>query len=251
MINQPAEEPQKGMYLPDAVALYDTCPAPNYKNTIKFIRKSTVDIGSAFDVGCGTGSIIKMLRADGWDAHGCDISEPMVMAARKKNPAANIRLQSAIDFSAGKKVNLITCTFDVLNHLDDKSMIRDFFARAFSQLQPGGLLIFDSLSPSDINNNWDRYVEVDSWDDLYLIRKGKKVAPGKGILTYEFFKKVGYNHWFKSTEIHTLIAPSFSWIDTTLRKIGFHMTKALDATDLAKPDSDTVRWIFSAVKPLE
>ena len=237
------------MYQNDAVFLYDTCPAPNYQNIVNFIRMSCSKIGSSFDVGCGTGSLVKILRSEGWDSHGCDISEPMVKAAREKNPSSRIEIQSATDFEASSKVNLITCTFDVLNHLENKTKVRTFFKRSFSKLQQGGILIFDSLAPDDINNNWNGYVEVDSWEDLFLIRRGKKISFGKGILTYDFFKKIEKNHWSKSTEVHTLIAPSRSWIEHTLLSLGFNKVRALDATCLKKPNKKTVRYIFSAQKP--
>lgn len=237
------------LYLDDAVSLYDICPAPNYQNVLSFIRISCSKIGSSFDVGCGTGSLVKILRSEGWDSHGCDISEPMVKAARKKNPSARIGIQSATDFKTNSKVNLITCTFDVLNHLESKEKIKAFFKRSFSELQQGGILIFDSLAPDDINNNWNGYVEVDSWEDLFLIRRGKKLGNGKGTLTYDFFKKIEKNYWSKSTEVHTLIAPSRLWIEDTLLNYGFNKIRALDATSLKRPDKKTVRFIFSAQKP--
>jgi 2-polyprenyl-3-methyl-5-hydroxy-6-metoxy-1,4-benzoquinol methylase len=237
------------IYQNDAVSLYDTCPAPNYQNIVNFIRMSCSKIGSSFDVGCGTGSLVKILRSEGWDSHGCDTSEPMVKAAREKNPSARIEIQSATDFEVNSKVNLITCTFDVLNHLENKKKISTFFKRSFSKLQHGGILIFDSLAPDDINNNWNGYVEVDSWEDLFLIRRGKKISFGKGVLTYDFFKKIEKNHWSKSTEIHTLIAPSRSWIEHTLLSLGFNKVRALDATFLKKPNKKTVRYVFSAQKP--
>jgi SAM-dependent methyltransferase len=237
------------MYLNDAVSLYDTCPAPDYQNVLDFIRMSCPKIGSSFDVGCGTGSLVKLLRSEGWDSHGCDISEAMVKAARKKNPSARIEIQSATDFEANSKVSLITCTFDVLNHLENKEKVKDFFKRSFSELQHGGILIFDSLAPDDINNNWNGYVEVDSWENLFLIRRGKRLSNGKGILTYDFFKKIGKSYWSKSTEDHTLIAPARSWIEDTLLSVGFNKIKALDATFLKRPNKKTVRYIFSAQKP--
>ena len=249
MNNVSAEQGREGMYLNDAVSLYDTCPAPNYHNVIKFIRMSYSIIGSSFDVGCGTGTLIKILRSEGWDSHGCDISEPMVKAAREKNPSAKIKIQSATEFETDSKVNLITCTFDVLNHLENNTKIKAFFKRSFSELQPGGVLVFDSLAPDDINNNWNRYVEVDSWEDLFLIRRGKKISNGKGILTYDFFKKIEKSYWGKTTEVHTLIAPSLAWIKNTLFSIGFNKIRALDATFLARPNKNTVRYIFSAQKP--
>jgi hypothetical protein len=173
----------------------------------------------------------------------------MVKAARKKNPSARIEIQSATDFKANSKVDLITCTFDVLNHLENKEKIKTFFKRSFFELQQGGFLIFDSLAPDDINNNWNGYVEVDSWEDLFLIRRGKKLSNGKGILTDDFFKKIETNCWSKSTEVHTLIAPSRSWIEDTLLSLGFNMIRTLDATFLKRPNKNTVRFIFAAQKP--
>lgn len=237
------------MYQSDAASLYDTCPAPNYQNIVNFIRMSCSKIGSSFDVGCGTGSLVNILRSEGWDSHGCDISEPMVKAAREKNPSSRIKIQSATNFEVNSKVDLITCTFDVVNHLENKTKIKTFFKRSFSELQQGGILIFDSLAPDDINNNWNGYVEVDCWEDIFLIRRGKKLGFGKGVLTYDFFRKTEKNYWSRSTEIHTLIAPPRSWIEDTLLSLGFNQVRALDATFLQRPNKRTVRYIFSAQKP--
>ncbi|MCH7808828.1 MAG: methyltransferase domain-containing protein, partial [Planctomycetes bacterium] len=49
----------------------ELCPDENFKH---------------LDVGCGTGSLVKLLREQGWRSYGGDLSYAMVSAARKDPP---------------------------------------------------------------------------------------------------------------------------------------------------------------------
>jgi SAM-dependent methyltransferase len=97
-------------------------------------------LGRALDIGCGQGELVRLLRADGYDADGIDISPEQVALAR----AAGLDTVRQGDFRAGLRdrageLGVVTAT-DVLEHLDKNEILATFeeIARA---LVPGGAFV--------------------------------------------------------------------------------------------------------------
>ena len=237
------------MYMSDAVRIYDKCPAPDFKQVLRFINNISLIPGYAYDVGCGTGSLIYYLSKQGWLCAGCDLSPDMVLAARYKNPGCEIEQATVANFKVQQPVKLITCTFDVLNHLSSLTAVNKFFKKSFLSLQLGGILIFDSVTPQDIKCNWPGYIEVDEIDGILLVRTGKSLGPRTGVLKYEYFVQNKNKLWRRFTEIHTLRALPLDWMRDALSSIGFTKIKIVDASSLKPPTEKSVRWLVSACKP--
>ena len=237
------------MFGNDAVSIYDRCPSPKFEQVLKFIRYRSPRAGKLFDVGCGTGSLIALLNQRGWRCAGCDPSAAMVRAARTKNPTAAISNASASNFQVESPVDLVTCTFDVVNHFPSLRVVSTFFRRARAALRPSGLLIFDTVTPADINVNWIGYIEVDRVGDTYMVRTGRRTGDGRGTLTYEIFRRVRGDNWRKSVEVHTLRALDREWMLASLRASGFVNIQVVDAMTLGRATPRTVRWLIAARVP--
>jgi SAM-dependent methyltransferase len=242
------ELPDTELYQKTAVKIYDRFPSPDFDPVLNFIVKMHPDVGRSFDVGCGTGTLIKLLRHIGWDAEGCDPSQDMLTYARDKLNIHNLSKSDASDFDIINKVDLITSTFDVLNHLQSLNDVEKFFIRSFNKLAPNGTLIFDTVTPNDIKHNWPRYAHVENMDDTYIVIRGKTIKERVGRLYYDFFVKETSGLYSKHSEIHTLHALPLQWTKNCLRKIGYKDITYVDAMDLSKPTRKTVRWLFSARK---
>jgi SAM-dependent methyltransferase len=237
------------IYLEDAALLYDNCAKPDFNQIVQFIHRENPNRGWAFDVGCGTGSLIERLVNLGWKCSGCDPAPAMIRIARQKNRGSKIHLSSATNFYTDRHIELITCTSDVVNHLPSHLAVKAFFQRAFDSLRPGGMLVFDSLTPGDINLNWQDYEEVNRFDNAYLIRSGRRNRLGTGVLHYEFFTRLQGDTWRQSIEIHHLRAWSRAWLESALHRIGFIRLRIVDSSTLDRPDSSCVRWLIAAHKP--
>lgn len=104
---------------------------------------------SHLDLGCGDGSLSIHLKArfPGVRTRGVDLSEPMIELARRNASEAGV----AIDFCVGDMVHyvddefydLVTCTYDAVNHLESFDDWLLFFESARNRLADGGLFIFD------------------------------------------------------------------------------------------------------------
>ncbi|HXM63304.1 MAG TPA: class I SAM-dependent methyltransferase [Terriglobales bacterium] len=98
------------------------------------------------DVGCSTGTLVRMLIADGYDAYGIDISEDLVSKARE---LANSTFRQDLSgrFSAGNflRHDFGDRTFDfihsndVLEHIHWDEAI-DFLSKCHRLMRPGGVL---------------------------------------------------------------------------------------------------------------
>lgn len=237
------------MFGEDAVSIYDRCPSPVFDRLLEFIHARAPSAGRLIDVGCGTGSLIALLARRGWKCAGCDPSAAMVLAAKAKNRSATITAAGADDFPIEFPVDLVTCTFDVVNHFHTLRLVGTFFRRARRALRPGGLLVFDTLTPGDINRNWMGYIEVDRVGDTYMVRSGARTGDGKGTLTYEIFRRVHGDDWRRSVEVHALRAFDRVWMLDALRASGFVNIEVVDAMTLRRATARTVRWLVAARAP--
>lgn len=238
-----------GMFGGSAVAMYDRCPGPDHGQVLAFIEREAPGVGAAFDIGCGTGSLMAMLSDRGWRVAGCDPSRAMVEAAKLKNPGRPITCASAANFAPPEAPDLITATFDVVNHLPSRVAIAALLRRARRALRPGGTLVFDTLTPDDIDRNWRGYIEVDRLPQTIMIRSGTRLGPDRGALTYEFFQRHAGGRWTLDVERHELRTASREWYSAKLAAAGFHRLRFVDASTLRRPTRRTVRWLVSASVP--
>jgi 2-polyprenyl-3-methyl-5-hydroxy-6-metoxy-1,4-benzoquinol methylase len=92
------------------------------------------------DIGCGQGDLVRLLDADGFDAHGVDISPEQVRIARSAG-LHQVRLGDFHRVLADEPAAWdAVVALDVLEHLDHPELVRAFdgVCRA---LRPGGVLI--------------------------------------------------------------------------------------------------------------
>lgn len=240
--------PDTDLYQTTAVAIYDRFPSPDFTQVLSLIERVKPGKGSALDVGCGTGTLLRYLSDTGWNVFGCDPSRPMVELARSKNPGAHIDVATATSFKVPCRLDLITSTFDVMNHLPTLNDVREFFERSSAALADDGVLIFDTVTPNDIIQNWPRYAHIESRADELVAIRGEKIDVRTGRLHYDFFIKQSDGSYKRSVEVHTLRALPLAWTLRALKQAGFGELLRFDAMNLEEPNRRTVRWIYAAKK---
>ena len=106
--------------------------------------------GTVLDIGCGQGELVRLLLADGFAAHGVDISAEQVRIARDRG----IEQVWHGDFhevlrSADGALDAVVAT-DVLEHLDKEEAMRTF-DDVLRALRPGGVFfarVPNAVSPT-------------------------------------------------------------------------------------------------------
>ncbi len=99
------------------------------------------------DVCCGTGTMCELLAAEGFEASGFDISEPMVAEARAKAAALGLSIryevQDAATLSMGETYGAAFSFFDSLNYICEIDRLRAALGRIAAHIEPGGSFVFD------------------------------------------------------------------------------------------------------------
>lgn len=106
-----------------------------------------VRVGTALDVGCGTGRSLAALRAAGFTASGVDPSPKMMEIARERlGDDVPLHVGGLPDLPPGSAVDLVTAFNDIVNCVGTSLLGRAIAAMA-ARVAPGGMLLFDSNGP--------------------------------------------------------------------------------------------------------
>lgn len=106
-----------------------------------------------FDAGCGTGRLCQLLRMDGHEVAGCDVSEEALRLCRVRGISSVYQADlNALELEP-EEYDVIT-SIDVLYHkavVDDVAVLR----RLRSGLKPGGLLILNLVAHEFLRSTHD------------------------------------------------------------------------------------------------
>lgn len=128
------------------------------------------DRKKGIDCGCGSGNITLRLKKAGYDVVGMDISPDMLNVAKQNFIRNNVDIplikMDAEKLSVPGKADFITAVCDVVNYMKSPGQ---FFARAYSALNNGGVLIFDISSKHKLTEIIGNNVFTDSSGDTTYI----------------------------------------------------------------------------------
>ncbi len=105
------------------------------KQRLKEISKHMPIQGKWLDIGCSTGTFVKLLEENGLDARGIDISDEAVRLAKKEGLPVECKDIFSVD--QNQRFDCITA-FDVIEHLRDPA---SFIQAANRLLKIGGTLV--------------------------------------------------------------------------------------------------------------
>ena len=121
------------------------------------LREYGIEDGLVLDLGCGTGTLTRMLASRGYDMIGIDISEEMLEAARGgrsreeggKGAGDGILYicQDMREFELYGTVRAIVCACDSLNYIMEYEDLVQVLKLANNYLDPGGVFVFDLNTP--------------------------------------------------------------------------------------------------------
>ncbi len=133
------------------------------------VLKLSNNFNSVLDLGCGTGNFLKKLEKRFNKLIGIDISKDMIQIAKQNCYKAEFHVASVTDFDLGETFDLITCNFDMINHLNTIYDWEKCFKLAYKHLKINGIFLFDintifkygNLDIAQNINETDKYKIVD------------------------------------------------------------------------------------------
>jgi SAM-dependent methyltransferase len=216
---------------------------------IEELKKSSIEDGLLLDLGCGTGTLTRLLAAAGYDMIGVDGSGEMLMEAREKSGDADILYlcQDMREFELYGTVRAVVSTCDTMNYL----LTPDDFIRTLrlvnNYLDPGGLFLFDlntlykfreimgnttiAESGEEASFIWDNFFDGDTGRNEYDLTLFIRRPDG----LYE-----------RRTEVHEEQGYTIGQVKGFLEAAGMEFVRVYDADTGEEPGEQTERLFFIA-----
>jgi SAM-dependent methyltransferase len=126
----------------------DSAPEAAFLRDI--IERRHGQAATLLDLACGTGGITALL-AGAYQVSGLDISPSMLAMAREKLPGGTrLYLADMTSFRLDASFDVIVCAYQGINHLLSLAAWESSFDRASEHLNPGGLFVFDIITPGQL-----------------------------------------------------------------------------------------------------
>jgi len=100
------------------------------------------------DVACGTGVHVDLLKKQGFDIVGVDISNEMLKEAKKKNSDVQLLLGDMKNLKVNEKFGTIIIFFNSILYNKNKEELKKTTQNFYDHLDTGGILIFDTVDKS-------------------------------------------------------------------------------------------------------
>lgn len=144
-----------------------------FKRITEILKRQGVQPGVVVDLACGTGRLANLFAAKGWTVYGVDISKSMLAIAEKSSRKGRKKVQyirgDMRRWSKAKLADLVTCTYDSLNHLLSKPDLQKVFRNVYRTLKPGGIFLFDINNQEFYENYWNGRAEFFETRDYSLV----------------------------------------------------------------------------------
>lgn len=108
------------------------------------------------DLCCGTGALLELVAAHGYEVTGIDRSPAQLRHARRRAPTARLHRCDVRELNLGARYDVITCLFDSLNYLTTLHDLERALRRARRHLAPGGLFVFDVNTFEGLLQEWNK-----------------------------------------------------------------------------------------------
>ena len=205
----------------------------------KLFKKSRLPVRMVLDLACGTGSMTEILMGRGYEMIAADASPDMLSAAREKTEGKDgippvFLNQSMPELDLYGTVDAAVCCLDSLNYLTS-----------------GGILIFDVLSPSGLQE-LDGQVFLDEREDVYCVWRAE-YEKRSHICTYwmDIFTQRADGAWERSVEEHRERAYTVEELRTWLMEAGFTHIRTYGDCRMSAPREGERRIYFTAIRGQE
>ncbi|MBQ2472783.1 class I SAM-dependent DNA methyltransferase [Lachnospira pectinoschiza] len=206
---------------------------------------------SVVDLGCGTGTVTRMLEKEGYDIVGIDMSEDMLaIAAERIEESGQDILYSCQDmreFELPFKVDAFTSIGDSMNYITSKEDLESVFKCVAENINDGGVFVFDLktihffrdiLADNTYAENrdesafiWDNYYNDDDKNNEYDLAVFVMNEDG----SFNRYEEQHFQHGFELEEVKEAAANA-----------GLSVLALYDAfsKDAPKPDSERVYFVL-------
>jgi len=185
------------------------------------LREAGIEDGLVVDLGCGSGIWAAELLGAGYDVLGVDASPEMLALAAERAPAAEL-VRGSLHEAELPPCAAITAIGECVNYGGPPSL-ESLFRRAWTALEPGGLLVFDAAGPGREpegrrraryeGGDWTMRVEFAEdraartlTRRIALVRDGRTSEELHALWLYDSGEVV---EWLEASGFHAVVHPSY------------------------------------------
>ncbi len=218
---------------------------------VDMAKSQGVSRGIACDLGCGTGELAFRLHRMGYDVIAVDNSDEMLdvlFDKRDEEEAYGVQIlkQDITRLDMFGTVDLFTCTFDTVNHLEGKRAVQKMFNSVSLFMDPEGVFIFDMNTPykhiNILGNETFDYCEQEAdchWQNTLIADENKtKISITiKDKHSGEEYSEEFYECFYTLDEIREM-----------LTKAKLQLVSLVDGEDFGPVREDSLRYLFMVKK---
>ena len=215
------------------------------------LKEYGVKDGLVLDLGCGTGTLTRLLAARGYDMIGVDLSDEMLeiaMEHQAERPDGILYLQQDMrEFELYGTVKAIVSICDSMNYVTEYEDLVQVLRLANNYLDPGGVFIFDMntlykyrevLGEQTIAENreegsfiWENYFDEEEMVNEYDLTLFIREEDGR-------FSKYEETHYQRAYELEA--------VKQAIAQAGMELATVYDAFTKEPPRADSERVYFVA-----
>jgi SAM-dependent methyltransferase len=191
------------------------------------LRRRGMPGGLIVDLGCGSGIAAEQWSRAGYDVLGIDLSLAMIDIARRRAPQAEFRVGSFLDAEIPSCVAVASigeCFSYLFDGARAEQRLNRLFRRIHAALQPGGVFVFDVVTPGRVPGGGPRQQHRlgDDWAVLVTAEEDRR----RRVLTRHItsFRRVGESYR-RDSEVHRQRLFDPQELADRLRRVGFRVRR--------------------------
>ena len=216
----------------------------------RHFRRAKRPVRSVAELGCGTGSLTRLLAQRGYRMTAVDLSPDMLAAAEQKCRGLDVLLlcQDMSRLALLEPPDAVVSCLDSVNYVTRPAALRRTFQRVYRALAPGGLFLFDVKTPLALEGaGGQTYLDED--DGLFCVWRGE-YSPRRRVCGYglDLFVREEDGSWSRGGEYHEEYAYTMDELEGFLTEAGFRRVRRYGDKTMSPPREGALRVFFAAGK---
>ncbi len=231
---------------------------------VNILKEYNVDNGIVAELGCGTGSMTRLLKDAGYDMIGIDNSGDMLDIAReheysdwdeKEETESQILylLQDMREFELYGTVAAVVSVCDSVNYITNPDELKTVFSLVNNYLDPKGLFVFDFHPVEYYEKQLAQNIIAEDREDMSFIWNNHYDSDSR-LNEYDLslFVKREDGLYEKYEETHVQYGYSVEQMISLVEQAGMKVLHVYDAFTKNPPHSDSERvYIVAMEQPVE
>lgn len=218
----------------------------------RHFRRWRRPVRSVAELGCGTGSLTRLLARRGYAVTAVDLSPDMLAVADQKCRGLGVLFlcQDMSRLTLLEPADAIISCLDSVNYVTRPAALKRTFQRVHRHLAPGGLFLFDVKTPLALEGA-DGQTNLDEDEDIFCVWRGE-YSPRRRVCGYglDLFVRQEDGSWSRGGEYHEEYAYTLEELTGFLLDAGFQNVRIYGDKTMRPPGEGALRVFLAAGKDL-